>query len=361
MKIVTIVGARPQFIKASVVSKALKKINGIDEIIIHTGQHYDKNMSAIFFEQLNIPQPSYNLNINQGSHGQMTGRMLEGIEDILIVEKPDYVLVYGDTDSTLAGALAAAKSHIPIAHVEAGLRSHNRKMPEEINRVLTDELSHVLFCPTSLAVKNIERENRWGARAEVLLVGDVMQDAAMMFSDFSLCGGSKSVENIPTDYILATLHREENTNNIDRLTSIINALNTINQDIKPVVMPLHPRTKKIINEQGLKLNVNLLEPLSYIEMLQLIKNSSLVMTDSGGLQKESYFFEKNCVTLRDETEWVELTDLGVNQCVGADYELICQATNELVEKGIDIDPSIYGGGQASSRIAQYFNDKALGS
>lgn len=350
MKIVTIIGARPQFIKASVVSKAILEADGIEEILVHTGQHFDENMSDIFFEQLGIPRPHYQLDIHGGSHGDMTGRMLIEIEKVLLKEKPDRVMVYGDTNSTLAGALAAAKLHIPVAHVEAGLRSFNMRMPEEVNRILTDQLSDLLLCPTDAAIENLEKEGFLGKTdVTVEKVGDVMQDSAMLFS-------TQAVQPIGVNnqrpFILVTLHRAENTDSIDRLSSIVSALNEIHNTTMPVVMPLHPRTKKVLDEYNLTLEVDLIDPVGYLEMIWLLQHCALVLTDSGGVQKEAFFFAKPCVTMRDQTEWVELIDAGVNQLVGANHSLIVNAVKESLAIKVEDENELYGGGTASKRIVE---------
>src|SRR5690554_5722354 len=295
-KILTIIGARPQFIKASVVSRAIQQAEGIEEIILHTGQHFDANMSDVFFNQLGIPKPDVQLDIHGGSHGEMTGRMLVEIERALLEHKPDRVLVYGDTNSTLAGALAAAKLHIPVAHVEAGLRSFNMDMPEEINRILTDQISDMLFCPTTTAVNNLKNEGFGSKPVNVMQVGDVMQDAALLFASKAVApaGG-----DLPEKFVLATLHRAENTDNPERLANIVEALNDIHAKQSSVVLPLHPRTRKLIAEQGLSLDVHIIDPVGYFEMVWLLDHCDLVLTDSGGVQKEAFFFGKACVTMRE--------------------------------------------------------------
>ncbi|ASY37464.1 non-hydrolyzing UDP-N-acetylglucosamine 2-epimerase [Taylorella equigenitalis] len=348
MNILTVIGARPQFIKASVVSKALKEV-GLNEILLHTGQHYDHNMSEVFFNQLGIPKPHYKLDINGCSHGEMTGRMLSEIEKILLSEKPDRVLVYGDTNSTLAGALAATKLHIPVDHIEAGLRSFNKKMPEEINRILTDQISDILFCPTDTAVDNLKSEGFLNRDSKIYNVGDVMCDSVKYFSELS---SVPVISNIQPNYILCTIHRAENTDDPQRLTSIINALNYINRDIAPVLLALHPRTKKIIGELGLEVSLNVIDPVGYLEMLSLIKSSNLVITDSGGLQKEAYILGKFCVTLRDQTEWVELLKNNVNKLAGADYNLIIDLVKENFGNEVDTSLALYGSGNASKEIAK---------
>lgn len=346
-RIFTIIGARPQFIKASVVSRAIMQTHGIDEIMLHTGQHFDANMSDIFFNQLDIARPDIQLDIHGGSHGEMTGRMLAEIEKALLEYKPDRVLVYGDTNSTLAGALASAKLHIPVAHVEAGLRSFNMKMPEEINRILTDQISELLFCPTTTAVKNLKNEGFDKKPVKMMQVGDVMQDAALLFAENSVAPAS---EDLPENFILATLHRAENTDNPERLANIVRALNHIHQSQAPVVLPLHPRTRKLVAQQGLELRVKLIDPVGYFEMVWLLDHCQLVLTDSGGVQKEAFFFGKSCVTMRDQTEWVELVNAGANELVGADKDKIVDATARNVGRRVKDTEHLYGGGEASRRI-----------
>lgn len=343
----TIIGARPQFVKAAVVSKALGKA-GISEILVHTGQHYDANMSSVFFDELNIPHPDHNLAIGGGSHGQNTGRMLEAIETLLVQNKPDMILVYGDTDSTLAGALAASKIGIPIAHIEAGLRSFNRDMPEEINRVLTDHLSARLFAPSSVAKANLLREGI--AESKIEITGDVMFDAVREFTRIA-----ESKSNILRDldverqtYVLVTLHRKENTDNAARLRSILSGLEKSQVN---AILPLHPRTNRRIADLGLKLpaNVRVIEPVGYLDMMLLEANALQIATDSGGVQKEAYFHNVPCITLRDETEWTELVDCGANQLVGADIDRISSALAS--PRPMPEQKPIYGSGDAARRIA----------
>jgi len=346
MKIVTVVGARPQFIKAATLSRVIAEHQDIQECIIHTGQHFDANMSDLFFEQMQIPKPDYHLDIHGLGHGAMTGQMLEGIEAILLKEKPDCMLVYGDTNSTLAGALAAKKLHIKVAHVEAGLRSFNMKMPEEVNRIVTDRVSDILFCPTDIAVDNLKNEGYDHFDCKIIKSGDVMQDGAMFYKNLS----RKPLCTIDAHYVLSTIHRAENTDNIERLTSIIEALNEINRD-KQVILPLHPRTKKMIEEHKLQINFTLIEPVGYLEMVWLIEHCDMVMTDSGGLQKEAFFFKKPCITLRDETEWIELIDNGFNTLSGAEKEKILDYyMNYKFNNSFDIN--LYGNGKASFNILQ---------
>ena len=349
-KIMTIVGARPQLIKASAVSRALGK-SGIKEIIVHTGQHFDKNMSAIFFDEMGIPAPDYNLEINSLNHGAMTGRMMEKIEDLLLLEKPDLVMVYGDTNSTLAGALSAKKLCIKLAHVEAGLRSFNMRMPEEINRILTDRISDYLFCPTDAAVSNLIAEGFKNYNSKIYKVGDVMYDAALYYSKFSKDRSSVMSENGLEDkkFVLCTVHREENTNNLENLKSIIAALNKINMQTR-VVLPLHPRTRKVIKKNNLKLAFNPLEPVGYFDIIELLKHCRLVITDSGGMQKEAYFFGKYCITLREETEWVELVSSKVNLLAGTNKKKILNSFIRLSERKPVKVTSLYGNGKASEKI-----------
>jgi len=344
MKIVTILGARPQFIKAGSVSREIAKHEDIQEIIVHTGQHYDANMSDIFFDEMKIPKPDYHLDINGLGHGAMTGQMLEKIEKVLLQENPDWVIVYGDTNSTLAGALAASKLHIKIAHIEAGLRSFNMKMPEEVNRILTDRVSNVLFCPTDTAIENLKNEGFDTLDIKMIKSGDVMQDGAMFYKDLAV----KPKCNINDKYILSTVHRAENTDELSRLTAIIAALNEINKD-KQVILPLHPRTKKIIEKHNIEVECTIIEPVGYLEMVWLIDNCDMVMTDSGGLQKEAFFFKKPCITLRDETEWVELLDDGFNVLVGANKDKILD-TYKSYDFNDQFDVDLYGGGKASENI-----------
>ena len=364
MKILTVLGARPQFIKAGSVSRAIMEHNSkvkseklevenIEEIIVHTGQHYDTNMSDIFFDEMKIPKPNYFLGIGGKSHGAMTGQMIEKIEEVCLKEKPDWIMVYGDTNSTLAGAIVASKLHIKLAHIEAGLRSFNMKMPEEVNRILTDRVSDILFCPTDTAVENLKKEgfpfNVANGKQKVVNVGDVMQDGAMFYKN--LAQRTSNLQLKTSNFILCTIHRAENTDNEERLRDIFEALNEIAKQ-KQIILPLHPRTKKIIQNLELKIdNLTIIDPVGYLEMVWLIDNCSLVMTDSGGLQKEAYFFEKQCITLRDETEWVELIECGANRLVGADKEKILKAYKNHSKFNIHHSSlNLYGGGKASDEI-----------
>lgn len=351
LKVLTVIGARPQFIKAAVVSRVLRTTPGLREVLVHTGQHYDDNMSRVFFEELEIPEPDYHLGIGGGTHGQNTGRMLEAIERVLFEEKPDWVLVYGDTDSTLAGALAAAKLHIPVAHVEAGLRSFNRRMPEEINRVLTDHISDLLFAPTETAVKNLLREGI--SPDKIHLVGDVMYDAALYYGEKAEKHSQilKRLGLVPKGYILATVHRAENTDDPNRLRVILEALAEVHREV-PVVFPVHPRTRRRTEVYGLQNWLDkllVIEPVGYLDMVMLEKNARLIATDSGGVQKEAFFYRVPCVTLRDETEWVELVDLGWNiLCSPGDVMMLVEALFRVWE-GREAYP--YGDGTAGLRIA----------
>jgi UDP-GlcNAc3NAcA epimerase len=351
MKVLTIVGARPQFIKAAALSRELNNRSGIEEVIVHTGQHFDANMSDVFFEEMNIPKPKHNLNVHSLGHGTMTGRMLEGIETLIKQESPNLLLVYGDTNSTIAGALAAKKLHVPVGHVEAGLRSFNMRMPEEVNRILTDRISDHLFCPTSTAVENLQREGFDHFQCQIHQSGDVMQDAAMYYAQFS-ADRSEVMEKHGLDkgFVLATIHRAENTDDPDRMRGIIRALNEVNQDRK-VVCPLHPRTKKLLENSDLKPEFLIIDPVGYFDMVELLKAASMVMTDSGGLQKEAYFFENPCITMRDETEWVELVSHGYNVTVGADPARILEAYATMKNAEMDFSTELYGGGKAAVAIA----------
>lgn len=351
-KLLTIIGARPQFIKASVVSKAIADTSGLQEVIVHTGQHYDANMSDIFFDQLAIPRPHYQLDIHGGSHGDMTGRMLIEIEKALLQERPDCVLVYGDTNSTLAGALAAAKLHIPVAHVEAGLRSFNMQMPEEVNRILTDRVSNLLLCPTDAAVANLAKEGfpytmANGLPQHVAQVGDVMQDSAQLFATRASAPVGLALRD---GFVLATIHQAENTDHPLRLAAIVAALDVVAQST-PVVLPVHPRTRHILAQQQITpRHITLIEPVGYLQMLWLLQRCGLVVTDSGGVQKEAFFMGKACVTLRDQTEWVELLEVGANELVGAEQDKIIAAVLRNLGRVVRDEGRLYGGGQAAVRV-----------
>lgn len=376
MKILTVIGARPQFIKAAAVSRAIAKHNEstndqrstINEIIVHTGQHYDANMSDIFFEQMAIPKPDYHLGVGGGPHGQMTGRQLEKIEEVLLKEKPDWVLVYGDTNSTLAGALAASKLHIPVAHIEAGLRSFNRRMPEEINRVLTDHVSSMLFCPTETAVNNLIKEGFDVTRDQrpaasnhpiVFNVGDVMYDAALFYRDRAVKPiWFDSIGVGLNEFVLCTIHRAENTDNEKKLNAIFKGLADSGVSI---VFPLHPRTREKIKQYQIEIsnNIHLVEPVGYLEMVWMEINCKLIATDSGGMQKEAYFHKKQCMVLREQTEWVELIEIGANTLVSADPSKIRQAINCSDSNNSAYLNEIYGNGSSSQAIVGIIskNDK----
>jgi UDP-GlcNAc3NAcA epimerase len=352
MKILTIVGARPQFVKAAAVSRAIRTCTEkVDEVIVHTGQHFDANMSVVFFNEMDIPNPKYNLDIHGLGHGAMTGRMLEAIEDIILKEKPDWVLIYGDTNSTLAGALAASKLHVKVAHVEAGLRSFNMKMPEEINRILADRISTILLCPTKTAVANLEKEGYKNFQTQVLMTGDVMLDAARFYEKQASSMAVVAKEIKYPSFALSTIHRAENTDDIERLKEIALALNDLHKTL-PVVLPVHPRTAKKLTDHGIKLDVHLLDPVGYFDMISLLSRCSLVLTDSGGLQKEAYFFEKPCVTFRDETEWVELVEVGANKVVGANRKGIVEAAQNYLKNKPTFTQKLYGEGKASEKIIE---------
>jgi len=358
LKVFTVVGARPQFIKAAVVSRAIAQHNRktgartIQETIIHTGQHFDANMSDVFFSEMSIPKPAHHLELGGGHHGEMTGRMLEGIERILLHDKPDWVLVYGDTNSTLAGALAAVKLHIPVAHVEAGLRSHNRRMPEEINRILTDHAADLLLAPTELAVENLKRE---GIRPEIVInVGDVMYEAMIFYRAIAQQQSTvlQSLKLNGKGFILATIHRAENTDDPDRLSGVMQGLIGLSKQL-PVVLPLHPRTRNALEAAGMLAEVNravrLIEPVGYLDMVMLESAAALIATDSGGVQKEAYFNRVPCLTLRDGTEWVELVSAGANFLVGADPHKIIETGRSALSVKID-SAKLYGDGHAGEAI-----------
>jgi len=363
LNVATVLGARPQFIKAAMISRAFSNRSIISETIIHTGQHFDENMSHVFFEELQLPKQNYNLGIGGGSHGQNTGRMIENIEIILVKEKPDIVLVYGDTDSTLAGALAAAKLHIPVAHVESGLRSFNRRMPEEINRILTDQLSTILFCPTEIAIQNLNNEGfpnklKNNYRQIIINAGDVMYDATLYYKGIAEKKSNilKRLNLKKKKYVLSTIHREENTDDIGNLTAILDGLAEVAKII-PVVMPLHPRTKKkfdfIEPEFVLRWSSLIIfqPPLGYLDMVMLEKNAGVIATDSGGIQKEAFFHKVPCVTLRGETEWMELVKLGWNHLVKpGEMDISKSILDALQHIGQEGNP--YGNGNAAEVIHQ---------
>lgn len=347
MKIFTVIGARPQFIKAAVVSRAFKEHRqDVCEVLVHTGQHYDANMSDVFFNELNIPKPDHNLGIGGGTHGQNTGRMVEQLETLMLSEKPDWVIVYGDTDSTLAGALAASKLHIPVAHIEAGLRSFNRRMPEEINRVLTDHIATLHFVPTETARTNLHNEGI--SNGQIHLVGDVMYDAALYYKPRTTKPQWFDALRISiSEFVLCTIHRAENTDDSERLQRIVQGLE---ESALPVIFPVHPRTRIKLHQMQITLppNVHAVDPVGYLEMVWLEMNCKMVVTDSGGVQKEAYFHQKPCVTLRDETEWVELVEIGWNFLAGARTELISQSLRNPHYPKSEYKP--YGLGRSAVQI-----------
>jgi UDP-N-acetylglucosamine 2-epimerase len=348
MKVLTIVGARPQFIKASVVSRELRKRH--KEILLHTGQHYDYEMSGVFFDGLQIPAPDRNLNVGSASHGAQTGEMLRGIEEVMAANKPEWVIIYGDTNSTLAGALAAAKLEIPVAHIEAGLRSFNRSMPEEINRVVADHISNLLLCPSGTAVSNLAAE---GISRDVHNVGDVMFDVLNWAKEQIGPGLPAILDRFgfrEREYLVTTIHRSENTDHPERLSSLLTALNSLEE---PIVFPIHPRARKAIAKANIPLgpHVHLIEPLGYLEMVALSRSARLILTDSGGLQKEAYWLGVPCVTLREETEWVETVDAGWNTLAGAESERIIQAARSF-SPPVARAP-LYGSGQAAAQCVEW--------
>lgn len=349
MKILTVIGARPQFIKAAAVSRAFAEA-GVSEVLVHTGQHYDAAMSEIFFKELGIPAPAHFLGQGGGTHGEMTGRMLEGVEKILLKERPDWVLVYGDTNSTLAGALAASKLHIPVCHVEAGLRSWNRRMPEELNRVLTDHMSDRLFCSSEAGIENLRRE---GITEGVEVAGDVMADASRLAREVVAGRAREFLKTVDPGllekgFALLTLHRAENTDDRERFSSLIGELNTLSQT---VVFPVHPRTRQALDRDGLELGESILaiDPVGYLEMAVLLDAADVVLTDSGGLQKEAYWSETPCVTLRTETEWVETVEAGWNVILGNEIDRLREyaAADPMTEWA-----PLYGDGKAAGRIVK---------
>jgi len=372
LKILTIIGARPQIIKAAALSRAIRESFGdrIQELLLHTGQHYDQNMSEVFFEQLQIPRPDYNLNVGSGSHGKQTATMISGIEEVLIKEKPDYLVVYGDTNSTLAGAIAASKIHIPIAHIEAGLRSFNKSMPEEVNRIMCDHASTLLFSPTPAGIKNLEREgfNTLSTKPYtndnpgVFHCGDVMFDNSLHFASIA-----DQQSNILEEqglkgerYILSTIHRDNNTDQPERLGAIFEAIcAVVAQHNLDVALPLHPRTAKLMQKNLSKAlyqqviknkKIKLLPPVSFLDMISLEKNAQLIMTDSGGVQKEAYYFKKPCIIMRPETEWVEIVEQGAGRLVDADTQRIIEAVNYFLNEAPPTFPQIFGDGKAAEFI-----------
>lgn len=342
-KIITILGARPQFVKAAVLSRVISDKAEMEEVIVHTGQHYDTNMSDVFFEEMEIPKPKYNLDINGLSHGAMTGQMLEKIEKVLMDEKPDAVVIYGDTNSTIAGALAAKKMDIKVVHIEAGLRSFNMKMPEEINRILTDRISDILLCPTDTAIRNLQREGFDNLDIKVVKSGDIMKDAVEYYSKYSTQRSTviKDLKLENKEFVLATIHRQENTDDLFKLKSIFEALEEISKETE-VVIPLHPRTKGILEKKGLTYNITYIDPVGYFDMLELLKNCIMVVTDSGGLQKEAFFNNKHCIIARDETEWIELVENGFATIVGSNKQKILDTFKKFSQSSKDFRMNLYG-------------------
>lgn len=353
IKILTVIGARPQFIKASVLSRMIRETNDFTEIIVHTGQHFDKNMSEIFFEEMEIALPDYNLNINGLLHGAMTGQMMEKIEEIIVKEKPEWVLVYGDTNSTLAGALAAKKLKVKVAHVEAGLRSYNTEMPEEINRILTDRISDILFCPTVIAEKNLLGEGFKNFSCKIVNCGDIMLDAANFYKE--KLGNQLTTELQKkfqfNEFVLATIHRAENTDNKTNLEEIFEGMQVIGENI---ILPLHPRTLTSITKNKIFIpeNIHIIDPVGYLEMLELESNCKYIITDSGGVQKEAYFFKKPCFTVRTETEWIETVESGWNIITGPNKNKLCEAILNFTEPSEH--PHFYGNGQTGYQILETF-------
>lgn len=347
MKILTVIGARPQFIKAAVVSHEISRHQDLQEVLVHTGQHFDANMSQVFFDQLGMKAPAYNLGIRNATHGAMTGRMLESIERVMLDEKPHWTLVYGDTNSTLAGALAASKLGIPVAHVEAGLRSFNMNMPEEINRILTDRISSLLCCPTETAVKNLNQEGFPNFSCRIVNTGDVMKDVAEHYREKAIPPSA----DIPDTFFLATLHRAENTDKEERLRSVFEAFEKLSHR-QTLLLPLHPRTAQYLKTWNIPVpeGVHILEPVGFLEMIYLISKCTLVLTDSGGVQKEAFFHHKPCVTLRDETEWTELVTHGYNVIAGTQSRDILDAVDKQLKIALSYQHTFYGRGDASQKI-----------
>jgi UDP-GlcNAc3NAcA epimerase len=357
MKLLTVIGARPQFIKAATLARAVAQRGGVDEVLLHTGQHYDANMSGVFFDELGIPQPAYNLGVGSGHHGAQTAQMLTGIERVILQERPDWLVVYGDTNSTLAGALAASKLHVPVAHVEAGLRSFNRAMPEEINRVVTDHVADLLFAPTQTAADHLAREGI--PQEKIVLTGDVMYDAALHFGRKAEAeSGVLARHGLERGgYVLATVHRAENTDAPERLAALFDGLAALARTHR-VVLPLHPRTRAALERAGryddardARDALGLIEPVGYLDMVMLEKNAALVATDSGGVQKEAFFHGVPCVTLRDETEWVELVEAGWNTlCPPTSARAVVAAARRALTSTPEAAPALYGDGHSAEHI-----------
>ena len=356
MKILTIIGARPQFIKAASLSRYLKKVPDIKEIILHTGQHYDNNMSDDFFSELDIPIPDYNLQIGSDTPARQTGKMMMAIEDIVLKEWPDFILIYGDTNSTIAGALVGVKLHLPVVHIEAGLRSYDREMPEEINRVVSDSISTILFCPTETAVKNLEKE---GITTGVYNVGDIMLETYLYYKNRALKNSSilNRLNLKPKEYILCTIHRASNTDNVENLKNIFIGL-TDSKEI--IILPLHPRSRKTIEQnksikRNIGKNINIIEPVGYFDMISLEANAKKIVTDSGGVQKEAYFNKIPCITLRENTEWVETIEEGANKLVGVNPKKIKEDINNFHPREQNYSKSLYGDGRTSEKIIKILN------
>lgn len=342
-KIVTILGARPQFVKAAVLSRVIQKHQEIEEVIVHTGQHFDANMSDVFFSEMMIPKPKYNLDINSMTHGAMTGKMLADIETVLEKEQPEAVVIYGDTNSTIAGALAAKKMHIKVIHVEAGLRSFNMKMPEEVNRILTDRISDLLSCPTQTAIDNLQNEGYDNLPIQIEKHGDIMKDAVEYYSQFSAEKSQilKEYNLQENRFVLATIHRQENTDDLQKLKSIFEALDRIHQECE-VILPLHPRTRNILEKHQISTKITLIDPVGYYSMLELLKNCLMVVTDSGGLQKEAFFNKKHCIIAREETEWIELVEHGFAKIAGSDIDAVTSAFEAYKNSTKDFSIELYG-------------------
>jgi len=355
IKVLTVIGARPQFIKAAMVSQALAETGEATEVILDTGQHYDRALTGVLLDDIRLPEPKYNLRVGSASHGVQTARMLEGVEGVLLAERPDGVVIHGDTNSTLAGALAAAKLHVPLAHVEAGLRSHNHLMPEEINRIVADRVSNLLFCPTRRAVENLEQE---GTTATAYWVGDVMYDALLRVKDRALSRAEvlRRFHVLPRQYALATIHRAENTDAQSRLRGIVTALETINRTL-PVIFPIHPRTNKMLasrlNGNGSQPKMTLIEPVGYLEMVALESQAAVVITDSGGVQKEAFWCGIPCVTVRCETEWPETISAGLNILAGFEPHKIVESVLEVIGRPRPAPTDAFGDGRASQQIAKH--------
>lgn len=380
-KIITVIGARPQIIKAAAISRAISShySNQLEEFIVHTGQHYDENMSEVFFNELGIPKPAFNLNVGSGSHGAMTAKMMDGLESLFQTEKPDAVLVYGDTNSTLAAALAAAKIHIPVIHVEAGLRSFNKSMPEELNRIACDHMSSLLFSPTKAGMDNLKNEGfdltpskkAHIDRPNIYHCGDVMYDNSLFFSELSEEKSTVLAENSLTknQYVLCTIHRDTNTDDAKNLHAIFSALLQIQQESNlDILLPLHPRTKKKMEEllspelqaqMSASNGFKIIPPAGFLDIIALEKNARIIVTDSGGLQKEAFFFKKPCVILREQTEWIEIVENGNARLAGSNQELIVRSSREMLEKTDFTYPNLFGDGTAASFICQKIMEELL--